>query len=281
MVFGSITFLYVLLPMVLTAYYVIPSVSQNKSRGIRSNPMKKTVALALTTLAMSRAFPNFRALPDKNEIPLQWAQFSFARSLDSGFEASRSFFSMEYDIAIAPFYAFAGAQLTDDTEDLTFSTGWFPLEFQNKQGLLKFGLDFDYHVEWYDGISCEHDFIISPELHWQTNHNFLISFRLGAVRKITDIYIISEKPVGSWGAEVIMTVGKSWKNGLEIRLEAGTHSMYRFPIYGTVILTPSVAYTLKSRFRAALEAEITMRDYFAASYYMDSVLIRATGRLLF
>ena len=243
--------------------------------------MKKRVMVVLALFAAPLAFAQFHFLPGKDDAVRQWVQASYGRSTDLGFEAEQSFFSFGYNIDIAPFAAFLGMQFTDDVTDLTLDTDWWPFEFRMRHGVLRFGLGADYHIEWYNDISCEHDFIISPEIDWQSNTRYLLTLRTGLTKKISDIYAISETTVQNWSFALLLSLGKCWANGMEVRLEAGTRSVYRIPVFGSAIFTPSVAYTFRSGFRVGLEMEITMRDWIAATYYMDSAIFRVTGRMCF
>ena len=242
--------------------------------------MKRLVAVLLAVLAAPLAFAKFHGFPHKDDPVRQWVQLAYGRSADLGFEGAQHFFSGGYNITAAPFNAFVGMQFTDGVTDLTVDGDWWSLEFFRKHGLLRFGLGLDYHVEWYDDISCEHDIIFTPQMDWQSTRHYLFTLRAGLLKKISNIYMLPGV-VDNWGLVFGVSLGKQWDNGMEVRLEAGSRSLYRVPVFGTAFFTPSVAYTFKNGLRLGLEAEIMLRDWIAATYYLDSAIVRVTGRVYF
>lgn len=242
--------------------------------------MKRLVAVLLAVLAAPLASAKFHGFPQKSDPVRQWVQLAYSRSADIGFEGAQHFFSGGYAIAVAPFELFVGMQFTDGVSDLSLDGDWWSLEFFKKHGMLRFGLGLDYHVEWYDSISCEHDIIFSPQMDWQSTRRYLFSVRAGLLKKISNIYVVPGV-VDNWGLVFGVSLGKQWDNGMEVRLEAGSRSLYRVPVFGTAFFTPSVAYTFKNGLRVALEAEIALHDWIAATYYLDSAAVRVTGRVCF
>lgn len=243
--------------------------------------MKKLFCVLLATCLAPLAFAQFHFLPTQEDQIHQWVQASYGRSINLGYEAKQNFFSVGYYFDITAFDGFVGMQFTDDVTDLTFDSDWWPFEFHKKHGTLRFGLGLDYHAEWYNDISCEHDIIFTPELDWHSKHHYLLTLRTGGTRKISDIYAIDETTVDNWNFLLTLMLGKIWDNGIDAGITAGTRSTYRHPVFGSAIFTPAVAYTFANGFRLGLETEITMRDWIAATYYMESVVFRFTGRMTF
>ena len=243
--------------------------------------MKKLLIFLLAVFCTPLAFAQFHLLPTADDHIQQWFQASYGRSVDLGFEAKQNFFSVGYAFDITAFDGFVGLQCTDDVTDFAFDSDWWPFEFHKKHGVLRFGLGLDYHAEWYNDISCEHDIILMPELDWHSTHHYLLTLRTGGTRKISDIYAIDQTTVDNWNLLLTLRLGKIWDNGIEATIDAGTRTQYRHPVFGSAIFTPAVAYRFANGVRVGLEAEITMRDWIAATYYMESVIIRCTGRVTF
>ncbi|MBQ6781833.1 MAG: hypothetical protein IJP62_11495 [Treponema sp.] len=243
--------------------------------------MKKVIMVLLAMCISSLAFAQFHIIPDENDSIGQWFQASYGRSTNKGFEQKQNFWSVSYQFDYNPFDAFIGFQYTDDVTDMMLDTDWWLAQFDGHFGRMRLGVNLGYHAEWYNEISCEHDFTFVPaELNYRTWENFWVMLRTGLTRKISDVYLI-KNTVENWNILLTLSLGKIWSNGLELSLDVGTRSVYRHPLFGTALFTFGAAYHFKNGFRIGAETEITMRDWIAATYYMDSVVIRLTGRVSF
>ncbi len=243
--------------------------------------MKKILLMVLALCMSSLAFAQFHIIPNKNDQITQWVEASYSRSANKGLERNQHFFSVAYNFDYNPFDVFLGIQFTDEVTDFTFDSDWWLAQFDGHYGRMRLGFDFGYHAQWYNNISCEHDITLVPaELHYRTWSGFWVGLRTGMFRKMSDVYLL-QKMMNNWNILLVLSLGKQFANGLEISLEGGTHSRYRYPVFGTAFFTPGIAYHFSSGFRLGAEVEIVMRDWIAVSYYMDSLVFRFSGRVSF
>ena len=239
--------------------------------------MKRRILFILMACMCAMAFARVQVIPDENDSISQWFQISYGRSTERGFERNQNFYDIAYNFQYNPFEAFFGIQMTDNVTDMTLDTDWWFLSFH--EGHIRIGLDFGYHAQWYTNISCEHDILLSPQISFCTKSNFRAKILCGFCEKITDVYLL-KKNIFDLNPVLVFSLGKLFSNGLEFSIDAGTHTPYRHPVFGSAIFDFGVAYNF-NRFRVGIDTEITMRDWIAASYYMDSVVVRFTGRVLF
>ncbi|MBQ7158422.1 MAG: hypothetical protein IJS09_03215 [Treponema sp.] len=242
--------------------------------------MKKILMLLFVAGVFSLASAQVHLIPHEQDEIQQWFQFSLGRSVDKGFEQNQSFWSVAYNFSYNPFNAFLGVQYTDAVTDLTLEGDWWPLQFDFAPGKLQCGIDVDYHVEWYSDISCEHDITFVPEILYRSKKGFWAGAQVGIGKKMADVYLVKNM-ISNWNLMLGFSLGKLFANGFEISVDAGTRTLYRRPVFGTAIFTFGAAYTFKNGFRIGTTAEITMRDWVAAAYYMDTVVIGLTGRVSF
>ena len=243
--------------------------------------MKKLLLIVCAFCFSSLAFAQFHLIPNENDRLDQWFEVSYGRSVNKGIERNQSFFSAAWNLDYNPFNLLLGFQYTDEVTDLVIDGDWWLAQFDGHYGRMRLGFELGYHAQWYNNISCEHDINLVPaQLHYRTWRGFWVGLRTGVFRKMSNVYLL-QKMINNWNTLLILSLGKKFDFGLEISLDLGTHSRYRYPVFGTAIFTPGIAWYFPSGFRLGAEAEITMKDWIAATYYMESVVVRFTGRILF
>lgn len=239
--------------------------------------MRRRLLFILMACMCAMAFARVQVIPAEDDFISQWVQISYGRSVNKGFERNQNFYDIAYHFQYNPFEAFVGIQMTNDVTDLMLDADWWFLNF--REGRLRIGVDLSYHAQWYTDISCEHDIQLAPQISWCSKSKFKLGVLCGFCEKISDVYLL-KKNIFDLNPVLLFSLGKYFSNGLELSLNAGTHTPYRHPVFGTAIFNFGVAWHF-DRFRVGAEAEITMCDWIAATYYMDTVVVRFTGRVLF
>lgn len=243
--------------------------------------MRKIITVLLVTMLSSLAFAQFHIIPNEQDEIKQWFQFSYSRSTNRGFEPEQNFWAVAYQFDYNPFDVFLGVQITKDEADLTLDSNWWLAQFDGHYGRMRLGLNLGYHVEWYDDISCEHDITFTPaELHYRTWKGFWVGLKTGFCRKEANVYVL-DRLFGNWNFVLLLSLGKQFAERLEFSFDAGTRTLYDYPVFGTAFFVLGTAYTLPCGVRIGAETEVTMRDWMASTYYMDSVVFRLTGRIAF
>ena len=242
--------------------------------------MKKKLLFFIFVMFSSLSFADF------NDGRLtKFISFDLASTTSRGIEQYNTLFSSEFGLASHWWEGITGFQAYEDSFDFTLSAqAWLPCaNWYFETARIALGLGGIYHFQRYKDISSEHDYILNTTFRYQSKSGTTISFYGGYAGKATKIDALSSDI--SWlyddYPEAGFSVDKIWQNGFEIYFHHTLNDLYRYPIFCTPQYKLGAAVNLDSGLRYSGDIAVRIADGYAASPYVDSLILKLSARFTF
>ncbi|WP_294431281.1 hypothetical protein [uncultured Treponema sp.] len=242
--------------------------------------MRKFFFLWVFAFSISRLSADFC-----DGITSKFLEIGLASTTNRGIERNSILCSVQGGLESQWIEGIAGFQSYEDCSDFTFkANGWFPFaDWQSEDSRLRLGLGGIYHFQRYNEISLEHDYILNFLLRHQNLSGKTISFFCGYAGKAAKIYALEDYVPWIYDTypEAGILIDKVWKNGIEAYFELALNDMYRYPHFCTPHYLFGTAFNLDSGLRFSSDISIRIADGYAASPYIDSMILRFGVRYTF
>ena len=242
--------------------------------------MKKKLLVCLFTLVFSLSFAEF----SDHEIT-KFVQFDLSTSTTRGIEREQRMFSGEAGLRAHWFDALTGIQAYEDAFDFSIAgEGWLPFtNWYFEEARLALGIGALYHFQRYKDISSEHDYIFNTTFRYQSKSGTTISFYGGYAGKATKIDALPSSVAWIYDdyPEAGMLIDKIWQNGFEIYFHHTLNDLYRYPWFCSPQYKLGAAINLDSGLRYSGDTALRIADGYAASPYIDSLILKLSARFTF
>lgn len=240
---------------------------------------KRLCILLVSVCAMLPASADWALRPQADAKLQQAIDYSLAFSANTGMERNRTFGSLGYHWTLAPYEASVGFQNSGKVSDFTLSSAWWAVRSEHQWRVWEFGIESSYHYQHYENVYGEHDFIVCYCLRQKRDNGFELLLKNGVTLKAANIYTIDGAIVNRSTVGMVQA-GKTWRSGFELYTSAGSHDTFRYPLFFSPRFIVGTAFTFGGIFRPSVEFEVGFTDFFATAVYVNTLLVRLTGRVL-
>ena len=242
--------------------------------------MKKTLLLFLSVFALSHLSAEF------NDGKLtKFLELNLASTTTRGIEGYNTLFSIQGGLESHWFEGISGLQAYRDSFDFTISgKAWLPFaNWYFDTARIALGLGGIYHFQRYKDISSEHDYILNSLFRYQSKSGTTITFFGGYAGKATKLDALSScvSTIYDDYPDAGFLVDKIFENGLEIYFEHALNDLYRYPLFATPHYLLGGAVNLDSGLRFSGDISVGIADGYAASPYINSLVLKFGMRCTF
>ena len=205
-----------------------------------------------------------------------------------GYERGVPMASAEFGAAGERAEGIFGVQVTPEVFDLSLDFEFYPglLEFRFDDSSVSLGLGGICHLQRQSDIASEGDLIFNTNFRFLSDTNFRFTGQLGYGFKRSEIYALYDDIGAIMDRTLVMTVSfdKRWGN-LDLHFSAGSHNLYRYPLFVSPIYDLGVGYTFEgldgNSLRLGGEFEVRFSDEFTTAPYVGGVLFRLKAGYFF
>ena len=250
-----------------------------------SNPcgnkkMKKLLLAVILFFTFSHLFADFN-----DGVLTKFVEFNLASTTTRGIERYNTLYSVQVGAIHHWGEGTLGIQGYEDSFDCTAKAQvWFPFtNWYFETARIAIGCGGVYHFQHYKTISSEHDYMLNSTFRYQSESGITISFYGGYAGKATKLDAIKDGV--SWiyddYPELGMVIDKIWSNGFEIYFEHALNDLYRYPVFCSPHYLLGAAINLDSGLRFSTDVSMRIVDGYAASPYIDSLILKLGVRYSF
>ena len=237
-------------------------------------------------ILFSISFPSLFAGFNDGKVS-KFIEFDLASTTTRGIERYNTTYSVSGGFNSHWVDAITGIQCYKDVFDYTLATEvWLPFtNWQFETSRIALGLGGLYHYQKYKDISSEHDFLFDTTFRYQSKAGTTISFTGGYAGKITHLDALAE--IGAVSTiydkypQAGMLIDKVWSNGFELYFEHSLHSLFRYPLFCTPHYLLGAAVNVESGLRFSGDISMQIADGYAASPYVNGMILKFALRYTF
>lgn len=212
---------------------------------------------------------------DRPKINFQAGMVYFAKR---GIERDVVAFSAEIQADSSNYNACAGFQTYSDIVDFTLSGTFYPdfLKWNIFNTTVRLGVGGIYHFQNQVDIAYENDLYANADLNLITESNFSILLLVGYGINAAHIHAVEDDTPWIWEGvkDFGLQIKKSFPNGIDVYVGAGTHDFYRYPTFGASAYYVGGSWLFSKGFKPYLEFSSRMSDMFTTAPYIDKVQLR-------
>ena len=244
--------------------------------------MRKFLCLSFFLFSLSHAFAGF----NDGEIS-KFVEMQLASTTSRGIELYNNTDALLGGLDSYWLDALGGFQFYEDSFDFTVSGEvWFPFaNWSFETARIALGCGTLYHFQRYKDISSEHDLLFDTNFRYQSKSGTTITFRGGYAEKITHLDALSElggvSLIYDDYPEAGFLVDKIWANGLELYFEHSLHDLFRYPLFCSPHYLFGAAFNTDFGLRFSGDISMRIVDGYAASPYVDSLILKFGVRYSF
>ncbi|WP_407426386.1 hypothetical protein [Treponema sp.] len=235
--------------------------------------MRKLLFLFLYFFTFSHIFAGFN-----DGAVSKFVEFDITSTTTRGLERYNTLYSVQ--TGLSGFWAegLFGFQNYEDCFDFSARAQvWFPFTswiFETSR--IALGCGGFYHFQRYKDISSEHDYIFNTTFRYQSKKGTTISFFGGYGGKATKLDALADfvPVIYDDYPEAGMLIDKIWESGFEIYFEHALNYLYRYPVFCTPHYLLGAAVNLDSGLRFSGDVSMQVADGYAASPYVNSLLLK-------
>lgn len=242
--------------------------------------MKKLFGLIYFCLNLSFCFANF--------IDGKFSRFvecNVSSTTTRGIERYNAPLSVQGGVESRWAEGVAGFQAYEKCFDFTAATKvWLPVtDWSFESSRIALGLGGVYHFQRYKGLSWEHDYILNSLFRYQNLYGTTITFYGGYAGKATKLDAISGLGSRIYDdyPEAGILIDKVFQNGFEIYCEHALNDFYRYPLFCMPHYLLGGAVNLDSGLRFSGDVSMRISDGYAASPYVNSLILKFGMRYTF
>lgn len=215
----------------------------------------------------------------------KFVQLDLASTTNRGIERYNTLYSAEGGFESHWIDGIAGIQAYEDSFDFTLGAkAWLPFaNWYFETARIALGLGGTYHFQRYKDISFEHDYILNTLFRYQSKSGTTITFFGGYAGKATKLDSLSGyvSTIYDDYPEAGFLVDKVWQNGMEVYFEHALNDLYRYPVFCTPHYLLGGAVNLDSGLRFSGDVSMRIADGYAASPYINSLILKFGVRYTF